>query len=236
MLARFWTEGNKDLFGKTFQKTCAQILMWLIPAAMVLFALREPVVRLVFNYGRFDDIALAGTAAAFGVFLVGLPVQGVLLLFVRTFFAMGESKIPLMTAFFASAVTVISAILLGNRWEGAGLALGVTLGALSSALLLFVILSRRFPGLVWSPFCPLIGRVLGLGGMAAGVSWWTYYVTGIFTDDPRTIMILFRLGLSLVPVGILFFLGVTMFKLFSLRAFEEVASSTSDSISKASPI
>lgn len=222
-LAQLWAGQNPEDFRRLFRRTLAEIFAWLIPIALVLLAFRQPIVQFTLNYGRFDDLAHARTAAAFAVFLLGLPAQGALLLFVRTFFAMAESRIPLYSAALSAIVAIVSAYFLGRWWQAAGLAAGITIAAVFQASALFLILRARLKGIDGKPLLRVISRSTVLGGIAAVLGWLTYFASGFFLREPAMIVQLLRLVLAGIPMALTFFVGIFMFKLLELSHFEAAA-------------
>lgn len=104
-----------------------------VPAACALFALAQPVMALVFQYGETDarDIAvMAGTLMAFAPGLIAFSGQYVLS---RTFYALSDTRTPfllnLVIAGLNAGLSVTAYVLLPARWAVTGIA-----GAYSLAL------------------------------------------------------------------------------------------------------
>ncbi|MGW7468529.1 murein biosynthesis integral membrane protein MurJ, partial [Streptomyces xantholiticus] len=104
-----------------------------VPAACALFALAQPVMVLVFQYGatEADDVAvMAGTLMAFAPGLIAFSGQYVLS---RTFYALSDTRTPfllnLVIAGLNAALSVTAYTLLPARWAVTGIA-----GAYSLAL------------------------------------------------------------------------------------------------------
>ncbi|WNC03318.1 murein biosynthesis integral membrane protein MurJ [Streptomyces sp. CGMCC 4.7035] len=104
-----------------------------VPAACVLLALAEPVMALVFQYGRTgaDDIAvMAGALAAFAPGLIAFSGQYVLS---RAFYALSDTRTPfllnLVIASLNAGLSAAACLLLPARWAVTGMA-----GAYSVAL------------------------------------------------------------------------------------------------------
>lgn len=118
-----------------------------IPAALGLVVLATPIVALIFERGRFAPTDTAATAAALACYAPGLVGYSVVKLVSPTFYAMGNSRLPV----FASATSVVCNIVLnlilvrvlGHR----GLALGTAIAALLNAGLLLWMLRARLGGI-----------------------------------------------------------------------------------------
>ncbi|MFC9077836.1 murein biosynthesis integral membrane protein MurJ [Streptomyces sp. NPDC057062] len=104
-----------------------------VPAACALLALAQPVMTLVFRYGRTtaDDIAvMAGALMAFAPGLIAFSGQYVLS---RAFYALSDTRTPfllnLVIAGLNAGLSITACVLLPARWAVTGMA-----GAYSAAL------------------------------------------------------------------------------------------------------
>ena len=123
------------------------MLMLNVPAMVGLLVLATPIVRLIFERGRFSAADTAATAAALVCYAPGLVGYSAVKLVSPSFYALGNSRIPVV----ASAASVACNIALNLalvRWLGhRGLALGTAAAALLNAGLLLVLLRARLGGL-----------------------------------------------------------------------------------------
>jgi putative peptidoglycan lipid II flippase len=101
-----------------------QILLLLIPAAVGLLLLAEPITRLVFARGSFNAESIRLTSEALRWFAISLPFSGVNLLMTRTFFALQRPWIPTKLAIVNMTVDVIVSIALYKPFGIAGLVIG----------------------------------------------------------------------------------------------------------------
>ncbi len=108
VLSKEHSKGEMEQFKITLLTTMHQILFLTLPAAAMLIVLRIPIVRLVFGASQFDwaDTVLTGRTVAF--LATGLAAQSVILLLVRSFYAIKDTKTPVIV----SIVTVVINILL----------------------------------------------------------------------------------------------------------------------------
>jgi putative peptidoglycan lipid II flippase len=123
------------------------MLMLNVPAMIGLIVLSTPIVELIFERGRFTPADTAATAAALACYAPGLIGYSAVKLLSPAFYALGDSRIPLMASAVSvvtnTAVSVILVPVLGHR----GLALGTTVAALLNAALLVWFLWRYLEGL-----------------------------------------------------------------------------------------
>lgn len=137
-------ENGKDddlrAFKKTFLTSFHQILYLVLPAAAILIVLRIPIVRLVYGASElFDWQATVDTGRTLAFLGVGLVAESLINLLVRGFFAMHNSKTPVIIG----AITVVlhiclsTFLILGLHFPIWGLALAMAVvDSLYAAVLL----------------------------------------------------------------------------------------------------
>jgi putative peptidoglycan lipid II flippase len=67
-----------------------------LPATAGLVALREPLIRVLFEHGRFDAASTRGTAAALLCYALGLYAYAVTKIQVPTYYALGDTRLPVI--------------------------------------------------------------------------------------------------------------------------------------------
>jgi putative peptidoglycan lipid II flippase len=153
-------------------------LLFSLPAALALWLLAEPIIRILFEHGRFTAEDTMRTASALAAFATGLPAFVVVKALTPGFFAREDTRTPLYIAIAAIATNVILNIvfLYGTTLAQFGIALASSLsGWLNAALLAIVLLHRG----QWSPDGRLSSRsarmllaTLGMGAALWAVLVW----------------------------------------------------------------
>lgn len=125
-------------------RVCASAV---VPAACALFALAQPVMALVFGYGRTgadDTAAMAGILMAFAPGLVALSGQYVLS---RAFYALSDTRTPfllnLVIVTLNAGLSLAAAHLLPARWAVTGMAAAYSLALCVGWAVTGLVLSRR---------------------------------------------------------------------------------------------
>jgi len=94
-LSRFFVEKKKELFLERMIESARHIIFWSVPATVLFVVLRAQIVRVIFGAGKFDWSDTRLTAAALSLFVISVVGQGLILLFVRAFYAEGRTQKPL---------------------------------------------------------------------------------------------------------------------------------------------
>lgn len=114
-----------------------------IPAMVGLIFLREPIVNILFQRGKFDYLATLGTAQALLFYSLGIwAVVGVRVM-TASFYSMQDTKTPVKIAVSALITNVILSVILMNPLKHSGLALANSIASSLNFVLLFFFLRRK---------------------------------------------------------------------------------------------
>jgi putative peptidoglycan lipid II flippase len=170
-LADLFSKNDLPGFYRTISSALQNVLTLLIPlsAWMILFA--EPVIRLIFQQGRFDASDTAQTARLLGVLLVCVPCWGYQQVLGRAFYSKLDTLSP---AVLGTSVTVLSIPLfyLLTRDLGAmgtALASSVSLFAYCAALTLWW--KMRAGGAIFVGLPSGAGKVVALTAVCLLPAW-----------------------------------------------------------------
>ncbi len=132
---------------RTISSALRMMLMLNVPATLGLVALSTPIVALLFQHGSFTANATVGTAAALVFYAPGLVGYSAVKLAVPAFYALRDSRTPVIVGAVSVAFNVALNLVL-VRWLGfRGLALGTSAAALFNAAALMILLRRRLGGI-----------------------------------------------------------------------------------------
>jgi len=101
-LSKLFTNGEKQEFVKQITSAARHIVFWSIPAFVLFIVLRAQIVRTVLGSGEFGWSDTRLTAAALALFVVSIIAQGLVLLFVRSYYAMGNTRKPLLASIIST--------------------------------------------------------------------------------------------------------------------------------------
>ncbi len=171
-MSRALAKGDESEFGQMVTRALRLLLWMMLFVAAVGIVARDQVVDLLFGWG-FDEAALAATAAALGVFLIGLPAHSMNVILARAFYSGKDTVTPVTVAIVSVGVNVAISVAAVGALGIRGLALGIALGAWFEATTLTILLQRRHATISVRPVVEggalsLVGAVIA-GLVAAGV-------------------------------------------------------------------
>jgi putative peptidoglycan lipid II flippase len=152
-----------------------------LPAAFGLAALAEPLTALLYEHGRFTAFDTHQTATALVAYLVGLAAYSGIKVLVPAFYALGDTRSPLVASFFAVGANFALNLVLMGPLGHVGLALATGLTSIFNFAQLWWWLGRKVGPLGGGPVVAaavragLAAALVG-GGLYAAVRasapWW----------------------------------------------------------------
>src|SRR5918994_466611 len=118
-LARYAARTDYDALRRTMANGVRQIALLLIPRAVIMAVLAEPITRLVYERGEFDAAATDLVAEAMVWWAISLPFQGISLLYSRTYFSLQK---PWTTTGLAGLNLLVNAIAAAALYKPLGVA------------------------------------------------------------------------------------------------------------------
>lgn len=109
ILARHFFKKEQKEFLDHFTTALKHIIFWSLPALVLFIVLRAQIVRVVLGSGAFSWQNTRLTAAALALLVVSIIAQNISLLFIRAFYAAGDTKKPLIISLISSSLIVILA-------------------------------------------------------------------------------------------------------------------------------
>ncbi len=206
LIARHAVQGNHAAMAEDFRKGLRLILIINVPAAAGLALLSGPIVRLLYQHGRFTGGDAGQLAILVALFSIGMPFFSVVNLTVRAFYAVKDIATPVKVAAIDFCINVALSLTL-MRWFGvAGLVLASTTAIIAQTILLQVFLVRKLPQMAFSPLWPSLLKVLAATAlMSAGVAG-CWRLIGLLGLGHRAIDAIAVVGL--IPLAIAAYLGL----------------------------
>jgi putative peptidoglycan lipid II flippase len=207
MMSSSASAGNMDELKRTLVSGLRSILFIMLPATVGLIVLRVPIVRLIFEHGSFDQTATENTAFALMFYSVGLCAFAGAKALAFAFYAMKDTKAPVIIAACSMAANIAFNLLLMIPLQQGGLALASSISSTINAALLWIYLERRI-GAIGLGRITHAGAKMGVLALSMGlVVYVLALVCGRLTD---TATLWGKLVVVIVPIAVggAFYLGI----------------------------
>lgn len=164
----------------TLSATLRLVFLLTIPAALWLAALADPVIAVLYEHGRFGPLDTAQTAGALRMYCLGLPAFAAVGVLTRTFYALGETRVPVQASFVSVALNLALNLLFIGPLRGLfsgtggapdhghlGLAFATSATAIANFVQLALYLRRRVGPLGGRRVLDTVARVTVSAGVVA---------------------------------------------------------------------
>ncbi len=132
-----------DGFRESLRFALVLIMLVTIPATAGLVLCNQAVYSLFFMRGSFTAFDVSQSAIALAWYAPGLLFVGISRVVVPCFYAMKDTRTPVIISFWTLLVNLLAGLLLMQLMGHAGLALALTLASVFNALVLIVLLAKR---------------------------------------------------------------------------------------------
>jgi putative peptidoglycan lipid II flippase len=227
-LARHHAVGDIAALRRVALGALRQVLFLALPAAAILGWLSQPIVRALFERGRFSAASTALTAEAFNFYAFGLAAFAAAEILVRTFYAMRDTRTPVYVGVLAVATNIglgWGLLRLGAGLEGLAAAFSIA-NTLEAALLLTLLRPRlgRLGGDFWRALGSMLLATLACGAVLlalrlASATWLPFVAPGATYRWPDDFLPLVAWLLGASAVGAAVYAGVAaLLRLEEVRA------------------
>ena len=208
--------GKLDEIRNSLAATIRGVLLLSIPAAVGLIILRVPLVTLLYQRGEFDARSTELVAWAVLWYTVGLVGHSVMEILARAFYALHDTKTPVLVGMGAMSLNIVFSITFAALFEKigwmphGGLALANSLATALEMVLLMILMRKRLNGINGVSITRGFGQAsLAALGMGFALIWW---MQAQITSATWVVV----LG-GLVIGGVVYLLGVWVLKVQEVR-------------------
>jgi putative peptidoglycan lipid II flippase len=206
-MSRASSLGEIDNLKRTLSLGLRSVFFIMLPATVGLIVLRTPIIRLLYERGKFGPEATSATAFALLGYSFGLFAYAGARVLAFAFYSMKNTRLPVIVATIAMVLNIGLNLVLMVPLRQGGLALASSISSMINMAVLWTLLKRRIGTFGGRTMAEAVMKICLLS-LAMGV---IVYVLGLLcgglTDPARTFG---RLVNVIVPVtgGMVFYLGL----------------------------
>ncbi|MCI5115937.1 MAG: murein biosynthesis integral membrane protein MurJ [Candidatus Electrothrix sp. AW1] len=146
VLARHAAEKDLNGLRKTFASSLVMVFSLTIPATVGLILLAQPIIRLIFEHGAFTATDTLRTAQALTCYAYGLFAYSAVKIMVPVFYALKDTKYPVIASFLAVVANIIFITLTIDIFSFRTIALSTSCSMGLNFLFLGTVLYRKLTG------------------------------------------------------------------------------------------
>ena len=189
VLSRLASEGKIKEFRDTVSSSMNLVFLMTLPSACGLIVLGEPIVRLIYERGKFDATATSMTAIALVGYSIGLTGYAAIKILSPAFYALNDAKTPMIIAIASIGVNFIGSYFL-REWLShygvtpetpygyghVGVAMATSIVALVNFFALALLMRRRIKRLNGRDILLSFAKIAAASAVLSAVCYASYHV------------------------------------------------------------
>ncbi len=209
-------------FRSTFITSFNQMLYLVLPISVLILVLRIPLVRLVFGANKFDWAATVLTGRTLAYFSISIFAQALIALILRGFYALHDTKIPLIISGVSTAIMIALAymFIVVDNMGIVSLALAYSIASILQLVFLFILLERKIGGFTKRSLIVPWSKIFSASFFTAFALYVPIKLLDqLVFDTTRTVNLLILTGIS-SSAGLLLYLMLTwLFNVHEARTY-----------------
>ena len=203
VLARCAANRDMDGLRRTFTSSLLMVFSLTIPATAGLILLAEPIIRLIFEHGAFTAVDTTRTAAALTYYAYGLFAYSAVKIMVPVFYALNDTKYPVIGSFLAVAANILIITMTISRFQHKAIALSTSCVMILNFFFLGAVLYKKLHGYSLKYMGSGLVKIL----LSTGVMSTVLYLL----QKQMTSLLHGSTGAQLILVFLLIFLGAFLY-------------------------
>ncbi len=203
---------ENEIIKKMILKGSYLFFILMTPITVIVMFFSKSIVKIIYYRGAFGEQSLENTTEV--VFFYGLGLLAIALreLLLKGFYAISDSKTPMINASFGVVVNIVLNFVLVKFMGVGGLALATSISAIVCVILLGFALKKKFQVFIDCSIFFLLGKILFVSILCGGGAYFVYCLL-----SKVILMEAVRLGMSLIIFGIVFVVLSLKWKIIMLE-------------------
>lgn len=216
------SQDKPEEFSAQINRVTRIIIFFMVPMVVILIMLRMQIIRLLFGSGNFGWDQTIATANTLAYFSISLVFTGLSPLLSRAFYALHNTRTPMIITICSAVVSVILGKILSLKLGVEGLALGYSIGALVTTVALYLALRKVIKITSVIQLIPFISKVV-LSTVVMGVVIQVVKNLSAYVVDMHRFWGVATQAILALTFGILIYCGLAwIFKLKEMEAINIV--------------
>lgn len=146
-LSELAAKNDKNQYKMALARSINIILIIMVPAAVGIAVLREPLINVIFKRGAFSQNAATLTSQALLLYTPAMIAYGVRDILNKAFYAIKDTKTPMINSFIGIIINIAINILLIKYLGVSGLTLATTISSIVITIMMLLDLNKKLNGI-----------------------------------------------------------------------------------------
>ncbi len=205
VISRQVSQGNLKALKFTYVSSLTMAFLLTVPASFGLAFLAKPIVRLIFQHGRFTALDTRYTAEALAYYSLGLFAYSSIKITVPVFYALKDTKYPVMASFLAVITNIIFISLTIGTFQHRAIAFSTSITMIFNFIFLSAVLYRKIGGYDLNYLFRSLIKII-LASLLMGIGAFYFYQTlGLFLNQKGVVNEMVSLALSMAAAVFIYF-------------------------------
>ncbi|MEI7744405.1 MAG: murein biosynthesis integral membrane protein MurJ [Chloroflexota bacterium] len=222
-LSRVAATGATDEFQRLLVRGLSILAYVMIGIAALGIIVSEDIVRLLFGFAHIGEDAIELTSLTLAVFLLGLTAHSLIAVLARAFYALKDTRTPVIAALIAVVINIVVANALVGMLGLQALAAAIAIAAWLETIALVILLERRLPGLRLRHVWVVMAKSLVVSLAGAALAFGLHQVLlGAWGEDPGLVLLFVRTCVTVGLGGAVVLAGSLALRISELRTIVDV--------------
>ncbi|MBA4395212.1 MAG: murein biosynthesis integral membrane protein MurJ, partial [Desulfobacca sp.] len=187
VISRQVSQGDMGALKSTYVSSLTMAFLLTIPASFGLAFLAKPIIRLIFEHGRFNAADTLHTAEALAYYAIGLFAYSSIKITVPVFYALKDTKYPVMASFLAVITNIVFISFTLEAFQHKAIAFSTSITMIFNFVFLSAVLYAKVGGYdlryLLTSLIKITLASLIMGLLAFGL----YQVLGLFLNQQKLV-------------------------------------------------
>lgn len=209
ILSTYIVQNNYDEYKKSLVKSINIINLVMIPAALAIVILRDPLISVLFLRGKFTVGAVKLVSTALIFYSPTMVAYGVRDVLNRAFYSAKDTRTPMVYSVIGVVINIILSAILYRYMSVPGLTLSSSISSVVITLMLLIQMNKKFKGIAFNSIIKTLGKI-SIASIIMGVA--VYFIKKVIIINLATNFIVNALILLVCStIGILLYFYLTYF-------------------------
>lgn len=207
MISKMAAGGNVKGLKTSISEAISIINLLIIPATIGAMIFSKEIVSFLFGRGAFTPEAIDMTGGALFYYSIGMIAFGLRDILARAFYALQDTKTPMINATIAVAINIVLNLILSRFLGIGGLALATSIAAIVGTLLLFITLRKKIGGFGLKEISISFLKISLASVLMGIIARWMFSFSGRYFNSNLALILAIGVG-ALVYALLIYFMKI----------------------------
>lgn len=147
-MSKLTADNNKDDMKKILNNSVKISLLFIIPMSVGVALISNDIIKIIYERGEFTSHSTLLTSNALMYYAIGMIGYGLMEVLNKAFYAMQDSKTPMLTSIIAIILNLGLSIVFVNLLGYTGLPLAASITSIVTGILMLILVNKKINGIV----------------------------------------------------------------------------------------